>query len=182
MKIILIILTAVFTFTSALVYTIQEFDESVMLIGNISGDAIMRIMLICAAICLIIISIIAIAKKEKHRFLQIVICLMISVAMFWCVGISSFFSRPYTYYDFTSPDGKYTVTAGEWSWLQGGGINFYERKNILFVKRIGNFSTDDGYCAIKSGNYSVQWDRNVMIFTADNGNGKYESVNMELNR
>ncbi len=178
MKIILYILIAIFLTVSACVYTIQEYEDLYLLIGNINGDMIMRIALICAVVCLIIISVIAIIKKEKRRILKTVICLVISGMMIYCVGISGFFSRPYTYYDFTSPDGKYTVIAGEWSWLHGGGVNFYERINLLFVKRIGSFSTDDGYEPIRNNDFSVAWNENSMDFTANNGNGKDETVNL----
>lgn len=180
MKIVLYVFTALFLAVSACVYTIQEYEELYLLIGKINGDMIMRIALICAVLCLIIISVITIIKKEKHRGLQTAVCLMISCAMIYCVGLSSFLSRPYNYYDFTPPDGKYTAIAGEWSWLQGGGITFYERKNPLFVKCVGTFGTDDGYRAIESGDYSVEWNGNVMTFTAPDGNGsgKYESVNV----
>ena len=179
MKIILYILTSVFLAISACVYTIKENEELNLLIGNINDDMIMRIALICAAVCLITVSVIVIIRKENRRFLKTVICLAVSGAMLCCVGISSFFSSPYTYYDFSSPDGKYTVIAGEWSWLLGGGVDFYERENLIFVKRLGSFLTDDGYEPIKNGDYSVEWNGNKMIFTANNGNGKYETVEIK---
>lgn len=180
MRIILYILTAVFLTVSACVYTIQEYEDLYLLIGNVNGDMIMHIALICAVICLIITAVIAIVKKEKHRILKSVICFAVSGAMIFFVGVSGFFSSPYTYYDFTSPDGEYTVIAGEWSWLLGGGVNFFERTNLLFVKRIGSFSTDDGYKPIKSNDYSVQWDENKMIFTANNGNNYYETTEIKI--
>ncbi len=176
MKIILYVFTAVFLTVSACVYTIKEYEDLYLLAGNINGDMIMRTALALAVVCLIIISVITVVKKEKHRILKSVICFSASAAMLYCIGISGFFSRPYTYYDFTSPDGKYSIIAGEWSWLQGGGINFYGRTNPVFVKRIGNFSTDDGYEPIKNNDYSVQWDGNKMIFTANNGNNYYETI------
>lgn len=178
MKIILYIFTAVFLTVSACVYTIKEYEDLYLLIGNINGDVIMRIALICAAICMIIIAVIAIVRKENGRVLKTVICFAFSGAMLCCVGISSFLSNTYTYYDFTSPDGKHTVIAGEWSWLQGGGVSFYERTNLIFVERIGNFSTDDGYEPIKNGDYSVVWNDNEMTFTANNGNMVYETLNI----
>ena len=178
MRIILYILTAVFLTVSAFVYTIQECEDLYLLIGNTNGDMIMRTALDLAVICLIIIAVIAIVKKEKHRIVKSVICFAVSGAMLYCIGISGFLSRPYTYYDFTSPDEKYTVIAGEWSWLLGGGVNFYERTNPFFVKRIGNFSTDDGYEPIKNNDYSVKWLENEMIFTANNGNAVYETLNI----
>ena len=179
MKIILYIFTAVFLTVSACVYTIKEYEDLCLLIGNVNGDMIMRIALICAAVCMIIIAVIAIIRKENGRVLKTVICLAFSGAMLCCVGISSFFSSPYTYYDFTSPDGQHTVIAGEWSWLQGGGVNFYERTNLMFVRRIGNFSTDDGYEPINNGDYSVVWNDNEMTFTANNGNNYYETVEIK---
>ena len=180
MKIILYIFISVFLAVSACVYAIKENEELNLLIGNINGDMIMRIALICAAVCLITVSVIAIIRKENRRYLKTVICLAASGVMLYCVGISSFFSRPYKYYDFVSPDGKNTVIAGEWSWLQGGGVNFYKRINFLFVKRIGSFSTDDGYEPIKNGDYSLQWDENKMIFKANNGNNYYETIEIEM--
>ncbi len=176
MKIILYVFTAVFLTASACVYTVQEYGNLTLLIGSINGDTIMRIALMCTVVCLLIIAVIAILKKEKHVIIKTVICLALSGAMIFCVGISWFFSSPYTYYNFTSPDGEYTVIAGEWSWLQGGGVNFYERINPMFVKRIGSFSTDDGYGPIKNGDYSVQWVGNEMIFTANNGNNYYKTT------
>ena len=182
MKIILYIFTAVFLTVSACVYTIQEYEDLYLLIGKINGDMIMQIALICAVICLMIIAVIAIVKKESRRVLKAVICLAASGVMLYCIGVSGFFSRPYTYYDFTSPDGQYTVIAGEWSWLLSGGVNFYERTNFLFVKRIGSFSTDDGYEPIKNNDYSVQWDGNKMMFTANNGNNYYETIEIHTEK
>ena len=180
MRIILYILTAVFLTVSACVYTIQEYEDLYLLIGNVNGNMIMRTALALAVICLIIIAVIAIVKKEKHRILKTVICFVLSCAMLFCIGFSDFFSSPYTYYDFTSPNGKYTVIAGEWSWLLGGGINFFERTNPLFVKRIGSFSTDDGYEPIRNNDYSVQWNEKEMIFTANNGNNYYETTEIKI--
>ncbi len=182
MKIILYVFTLLFLAVSACVYTIQEYEELYLLIGSINGDMIMRVALICAAVCLVILSAVVIIKKEKRRVLHTVVCLMISAAMIYCVSISWFFSRPYTYYDFTSPDGKYTVIAGEWSWLQGGGVNFYERINPVFVKKIGSFSTDDGYQPINKGDYTVEWNGNIMEFIADNGNGIDKSLKIEAEK
>lgn len=176
MKIVLYVFAALFLSVSALVYTIQEYEEWYLLIGHINGDMIMRVALICAAICMIMTAVIAIGKKENRRVIKTVICLAVSVALLYCVGISSFFSRPYTYYDFTSPDEKYTVIAGEWSWLQGGGVNFYERVNPFFVKRAEEFLTDDGYEPIKNGDYAVEWNENELVFIANNGNEIYETV------
>lgn len=176
MSIVLYILTAVFLTVSACVYTIQESEELYLLIGSINGDLIMRIALSCAVVCLVIRAVIAIVRKEKQRILKAVICLAASGTMIFCIGISAFFSNSYTFYDFNSPDGKYTVIAGEWSWLQGGGIDFYERTNLLFVKKAGSFSTDDGFEPIKRNDYFVEWDENKMIFTANNGNNYYKTT------
>ncbi len=176
MKVILYVLTSLFFLVSAAVYAVCEYSDLMLLIGNVNGYMVIRIALVCAAICLIIISVISIAKKEKHKILKMVICFIASVAILCFVGISAFFSRPYTYYDFASPDGKYSVIAGEWSWLQGGGVVFCERINPLFIKEIDSILTDDGFKPIKRNDYSVKWNENRMEFTANNGNGYYETI------
>ncbi|MBQ8762641.1 MAG: hypothetical protein IJZ07_00880 [Clostridia bacterium] len=180
MKIVLYVFTAVFIVASAFVYTIQEYENLTLLIGNINGDMIMQAALTCAAVCLIIISVIAIIKKEKRRILKTVICLAASFSMLCCVGISSFFSQSYTYYDFTSPDGEYTVIAAEWSWLRYGGITFYERTNPVFVKKAGGFSANYGYQPIEKGDYSVEWNENKVIFTLNKGDNYYETIAIKM--
>lgn len=141
------------------------------------------VFLICACTCLAISAITAFAlKKEKHIIINTIIRVALLSGVIYYTTVLSFFTVDNEYYNFTSPDGNHTVIAEEWSLLLDGGVNFYERENSFLVIRKENFNTDDGYRIISSGNYSVEWNENIMAFTGNNGNGVFKTVEIELNQ
>lgn len=182
-KIIFYIMTAVFLGLAAVFHLIEEYSDYSFLAGEINGNRIIMIFLICASVCLVAISIIALASKnEKNRFLQTLISVLFAGVIISSTCVLGAFSRDIKYYEFVSPDGQHTVIAEEWSYLLGGGVNFYERVNPLFVTGKESFSTDDGYKAINSNDYTVEWNENTMSFTAQNGNHIYNTVEIDLNK
>ena len=165
----------------ALIITlIKAFTKWIFLIGSADGNVLIAILAICSALFLIISFIISIASKSDKQNIQK------SVSRLLCIIILCFLSfnkisekKDNKYFEFTSPDGNYTVVAEEKTELLSGTIRFYERENMLFVSHKDIFSTDDGYRPITSDRYSVEWNDNVMTFTADNGNNIFKSIQIE---
>lgn len=157
----------------------ENYSNYRFLIGSVSGDILNVGFGVCAAVCLLVSAIAAIiSKSEKHIvFNSVIRFLCICIICFFAYFLSTFISTG-NYYEFSSPDGEHTVVAEEWSFLLGGGVNFYERINPVFVKYKENFSTDDGFRAISWGDYSVEWEENVMSITLQNGNNIYKTVNI----
>lgn len=171
-----------FILLAAAVSLVINYSKFSFLIGTVNSNELIIIFAAFAAICLAVSTITAIAsKQEKHMVLKSIIRVLIICVIVYFALISNAFNRSCDYYEFTSPDGKYTVIAEEWSYLLGGGVNFYERINPLLVMQKEDFTTDDGYRAISSGDYSVEWNENVMDFTVQNGNGIYKTLKIEMN-
>lgn len=176
-KIIFYIMTAVFLGLAAAVNLIEKHSDYSFLTKEINSNRIIMVFLVCASVCLVAISVIALASTNiKNKFLQVFINVLLTGVIISSTCVLGAFSLDTKYYEFVSPDKQHTVVAEEWSYLLGGGVNFYERINPLFVIRKESFSTDDGYKAIHSGYYTVEWHGNTMLFTANNGNNIYSSV------
>lgn len=176
-KFIFYMMTAVFLGLAAAVNLIEKYSDYSFLAGKINSNKIIMIFLVCASVCLVAISVIALAStKAKNKFLQVLINALLAGVIISSTCVLGAFNLDTKYYEFVSPDKQHTVVAEEWSYLQGGGVNFHERVNPLFVIRKESFSTDDGYRAIDSGDYAVEWSGGTMLFTAQNGNNIYSSI------
>lgn len=163
--------SVIFIILAAAVKIFDERSKYEFLIGTLNGDGLILIFLLCACACIVISAICAlISKKEKHIVIKTVIRIILLAGILYYVLILSFFTTDKEYYEFASPDGKHSVIAEEWSFLLGGGVIFYERENAFLVTEKESFSTDDGYRVISSGNYSVEWNKNIMTFSASSGN------------
>ncbi len=175
------ILSAIFVLLALSVFIIERYSDYRILIGSADGDTLNVVFLVYAAIFLLVSAITAIISKAEKRIVLnsvirfLIICIIGSFAL---ISVSD--NKDYKYYEFSSPDGEHTVVAEEWSFLLGGGVNFYERINPVLIKYKENFSTDDGFRAISSGDYSVEWNENVMSITLQNGNNIYKTVNIIL--
>ncbi len=182
-KIVTAALSVFFILLTAAVKLFEENSEYSFLAGNLNGDGLIGVCLICSCICLAVSAIAAFFPiREKHIIITTVIRIVIIAGILYYTLFLSFFAADNKYYTFNSPDGKYSVIAEEWAFLLGGGVNFYERKNAFLVTEKGSIGTDDGYRVISAENYSVEWNDNVMTFTGNNGNNMYESVEIELSK
>lgn len=180
-KYITTVLSFLFIILAAAVKLFEEKTKYNFLIGSLNGERLIYVFLICACICLVISAITAFAfKKEKHIVINTIIRIVLLAGIIYYASVLSFLSTDSEYYIFTSPDEKFSVIAEEWSFLLGGGVNFYERENSFLVIEKESFSTDDGYGVISAGNYSTEWKGNIMTFTGNNGNGVYKTIKIEL--
>ena len=176
-------LSVLFILLAAAVKMFEEKSEYSFLAGTLNGDGLISVCLICSCVCLVISAITAFGSKaEKHIVINTLLRIVLIAGILFYLLTLSFFNADNKYYTFTSPDGKYSVIAEEWSFLLGGGVNFYERKNAFLVIEKGSFNTDDGYRVITSENYSVEWDDNLMRFKGSNGNNIFETVEIDFSK
>lgn len=180
-KMVFAALSVIFILLSSTIFLTEKYSIYSFLANKVNGKTLSVFFAVCASICLLISAIAAIISKGEKRIV------LNSVIKFVCICVISFFTaipvlnnREYKYYEFNSPDGEYTVVAQEWSFLLGGGVDFYERINPLIITHKNSFSTDDGYLAISSGDYSVEWEENIAIFTVQNGNRIYKTIRIVL--
>ncbi|MBQ9850937.1 MAG: hypothetical protein IJO36_09585 [Clostridia bacterium] len=160
---------------------IYEISGNEFLVGSVNDSLLYIVLLSTSAVFYLISAIIALFNKgEKNRISSFIPKISRFVIVCICIFNWSYDYEDKKYYEFTSPDGNHTVVAEEWSYLLGGGVRFYERKNPFFVSHKDLLITDDGYRAISSGDYTIEWTDNSMLFTAQNGNGIYKTEIIEL--
>lgn len=139
---------------------------------------------IVSIICLLVFPIILFLQLKKD-IKNMILCFCIGIiTIFLSFFIYLLFSgsgdRSERYYNFTSPITGTTMVAEEWSWLQGGGVNFYESIDEEKMHRIGYISTDEGYRPLEDNSYSLKWSENeVTIYFSFRGRGQDEAWQTE---
>lgn len=87
-----------------------------------------------------------------------------------------------SWYEFNSPDHKYSLVAGESTFLLLSDIHLYERTSLFLVRELkAGLSPDDGFAAISRGAYKISWDGDVVTLSADmNQNGLWDTVKLDM--
>lgn len=183
LKTVLGLIGTVSAAVAILIYCTEKFTDYLFLADEINSDRALAFLATVAAFSIIAYSVVSIImKRTKSAVFKTVIRLAAScVALYYALTLSAL-TPSCDYYEFMSPDKQHSVIANEWSYLMGGGIDFYERINPLFVKSKGSLTVDDGVNIIKTNGYSVEWQNNVMIFTFNNSNTQSKSVTVELSK
>lgn len=166
-----------------IIYCTEKFTDYLFLAGETNSDRALAFLAAVTAFSVIAYSVVSIIiKRNKSAIFKTVIRLAASCAILYYALILSALTRSCNYYEFVSPDKQYSVIANEWSYLMGGGINFYERINPLFVQEKESLTVDDGVNIINAKAYSVEWQNNAMTFTFSNGSAQSKSVTVELSK
>lgn len=157
-----------------------------LLIGSFNDNTLCLIIFSISAVFLLISTLLAIKLKSSKdtitnsvtRFVSIIIIVLFTFFRFYD-------SKERRYYEFTSPDGKYTAVAEEWveeysDGYSNGVVILYEKKNTLFVTEKDLFINLNGQLPISSGDYTIEWEENIMSFTAEKQNNEYETIRIEF--
>lgn len=175
------ILAVIPVLLALIIALISAITEWTFLIGSVNGNVLVAILFAFSAFLLLISTIAAIIAKDEKQTVIKTVCSFVTIIVFCFMFFSkNSDNKDFRYYEFTSPDGNYTVVAEEGTYLLSGQVHFYERKNPFFVVHKDLFLTDDGYRPISSGEYTVEWYESVMIFTANNGNNIYKTIKIGL--
>lgn len=172
---------------SALIFIIAEsICNCELLIGSFNDENLFVILFLSSAVFLFISTLLAIKLKSPKDTVKNSVIRFVStiiIVLFTLIEFYDFKER--RYYEFTSPDGKYTAVAEEWieeyaDDYSQGVVMIYERKNALFVTKKDLFFNYSGQRPISSGDYTVSWEENVMVFTAEKQNNEYETIKIEF--
>jgi hypothetical protein len=170
----------------ALILIIAEgITECEFLINSVSSRLFTAIMFSLSAVFLFIPIIKNLIKKDKTKktsdyIFSLLRILILVYIVFDC--INSY--KEHKYHEFTSPDGKHTVVAEEWTsdisdeYIHGC-VMFYVRENKFFISQKDLSFNYNGYLPISSNGYTVEWNENNAIFTLQNGNNENETIEIE---
>lgn len=87
-----------------------------------------------------------------------------------------------TWYEFHSPDQKYSLVARESTFLLLSDIRLYERTSPILVRELeADISTDDGFAAISNDAYKISWNEDLATLSVDmNQNGMWHTVKLNM--
>ena len=87
-----------------------------------------------------------------------------------------------TWYEFYSPNNKYSLVVRESTFLLLCDVCPYERISSIFVRKLkADLSPDDGFAAISQGAYKISWDGDAVTLSVDmNQNGLWRVVKFNM--
>lgn len=168
-KIVSILILAGCCILAALI-TVPFASGKKILIGHVSGTQLTYGVIVAILILGIIFLIIRYRAGRYRKNFVILISVSVT-SMCVLLGISFlyllFVADSETYYTFYSPDRRYSIVAEERSWLLAGSVTLYERTTPFLIEERVRLLTDDGFRAISSEAYEIQWEDNVVTFTIE---------------
>lgn len=144
-----------------------------ILIGHISGSQVIygTVIVFWLLCTLLVISRYMHNKCKKNKIIMFAASAFSAAALLGTLFLYLLFMADSSaYYTFYSPDRNYSVIAEERSWLLAGSVILYERTSPFLVEQKAVLITDDGFHAISSDAYEIQWDGNVVTFTVETTN------------
>lgn len=97
-------------------------------------------------------------KKIRHKALCIALAVIISVSsLVYCIMVDFSELSDSKYYEYTSDDKSHHIVVNEWSWLLAGGGRIYEKTSFCTMKKVGDYSTDDGFRPLSEDTFYFVW-------------------------
>lgn len=117
--------------------------------------------------------------RKEIKTLTGILTVAVSVMAFLFFSATAMFSIDNTFFEYTSLDGEHEIVVKESSWLLMGGGSVYEKTSFCTMKRIGGYSTDDGYRPFSNKEFYFVWNENNFELHYCNGRGEYTTAVVE---
>ena len=91
------------------------------------------------------------------------------------------FSPSNRYFEYTSNDQKHEIVVNEKSFLLGGWGDIYEKTSFCTMKKVGEYTTDDGFCPFTNNAFYFVWNEKGFELHYDYGSSgeEYRVVRMD---
>ncbi len=121
-------------------------------------------------------------KNTKHKGLVVLATAIPSFLILSYLILFSLLSMNGTYFEYTSDDKKHDIVVNECAFLLAGYGDIYEKTSFFTMKRVGRYTTDDGFCPFSNNAFYFVWnEKDFELHHAffDKDDEKYEIVKME---
>ncbi len=139
-----------------LIKVLEKFNIYLYLFGVGSEEIIPIITLLGVAL---LISAIAVLfyKNTRHKAIVVIATTILSFFLLPYLLLFSLFSMNGTYFEYTSDDEKHDIVVNECAFLLAGYGDVYEKTSIFTMKRVGGYTTDDGFCPFSNDAFYFIW-------------------------
>lgn len=165
------------------IYLLNKFLERRNIYIFFSGLGANEIMPFITILCVaLLISAIAVFlyKNCKHKITVVTLSVILSISVIFFMIVAYAFSPVNTYFEYTSDDQQHEIIVNEKSFLLGGWGDIYEKTSFCTMKRVGQYSTDDGFRPFTNNAFFFVWNEENFELHYDYGNPSgYKVVKME---
>lgn len=142
-----------------LIRSLAKFDISLYFLGVGTQEIMPFITMPCVAFTISAIAVL-LYKNIGHKTLVAWLSIVISFLVLLYMLIDYSFSPSSKYFEYTSDDQKHHIVVNERSFLLGGWGDIYEKNSFCTMKRVGGYSTDDGFCPFSNDAFYFVWGEN----------------------
>ena len=175
--IISIILFCAYLFIRILI----KFNTYIYLFGVSTQEIMPFITMPCVAFTMSAVAVL-LYKNIGHKILVASVAVILSVFVLWYMLIGYAFSPYSKYFEYMSDDKEHHIVVNECSFLRAGWGYIYEKTSFCTMKKVGYYSTDDGYCPFSKDAFYFVWNENdfeLHFPFIGSKNEKYRVVKME---
>ena len=155
-SIVALIATGVFALFYLLVRILAKFNVYLYLFGWGSENMLPIITMLCIASLVSAVTVF-IYKNSKHKILSGLLLTVFSLWFYYLLIMFTLFCVNGTYFEYSSDDGKHQIVARECAFLQVGWGDIYEKTSFCTMRRVGGYSTDDGFGPFSSDAFYFVW-------------------------
>ena len=180
-SVICAIISSVLFSVYLLIKILIKFDTYIYLFGVSTQELMPFITFPCVALLFASIYVL-LCKNIRRKALISSIIILLSILVFSYMLLDNSFSPDSEYFEFRSDDQEHDIVINECSFLLGGWGYVYEKTSFCTMKRLGRYSTDDGFCPIAKDAYYFVWNEDDFEFHYSffgNKNEEYRVVIME---
>lgn len=99
-------------------------------------------------------------KNTKHKDLTVLTTTILSFLILSCLSMFFLFTMDATYFEYTSDDKKHNIVVNEGSFLLSGYGDIYEKTSFCTMKKVGDYTTDDGFRPFTEDAFYFVWNEN----------------------
>ena len=165
-----------------LISILVKFNIYVYLLGVGTREIISFITTPCVALLISAFAVL-LYKNISRKTLVVPLTIIISFFVFSYMLADYVFSPSSEYFEYTSDDKNHHIVVDERSFLLGGWGDIFEKTSFCTMKRVGGYSTDDGFCPFSNDAFYFVWNENDFELHYSHGGSKseeyYRVVKME---
>ncbi len=142
-----------------LIRILEKFNIYIYLLGVGTQEILPFITIPCVALLISAFTVL-LYKNISRKTLVVPLTIIISFFIFSYMLVDYAFSPSSEYFEFKSNDKKHSIVVNEKSFLLSGGGVIYEKTSFCTMKRVGGYSTDDGFCPFSNDAFYFVWNEN----------------------
>lgn len=151
-----LIASGVFVVFRLIILILAKFNVYLYLFGWGSEDMFPIITMLCIASLVSAVTVF-IYKNSKHKVLAGLLLTVFSLWFYYLLIMFTLFCINGTYFEYSSDDRKHQIVARECAFLQVGWGDIYEKTSFCTMRRVGGYSTDDGFGPFSSDAFYFVW-------------------------